>query len=123
MRFGIINTPECKGPIVRTHVLNRSECNVESVGVVPFSGQLVYTNWHSWSSTKQGVSHVVFIQSRTLKNRCYATSVEADFDIYLTDGRVIEVQSCDRRVIEAAMKYAPVNDPRDKFRRSRGVIE
>jgi hypothetical protein len=120
MRFGIGFTSDSKevGPIIPTHVLNVDECNVVAVGAN--FGKLVYRERGRWFATASNIHHVIFLQSSNHSQNRLARSTEADFDIYLTDGRVIEVHSFDRDTIQAALVYAPVKDVRAKFRRMRG---
>lgn len=119
MRFSTTPTPQDRGPLIQTRVLNVAECNVNLVGAT--SRHLVYTERRKLFSTATGISKVIFIQSQVHKGRISSAAVEADFDIYLEDGRVIEVNSCDKRVIEAAYKYAPQKNPRVRYREARGL--
>lgn len=106
------------GPIVANHVLNKQECGVVAIGT--FCGDLVYRNKGSWLTSKD-ISHVYFHSSSKLKNNRTARSVTAEFDIYTLDGRVIEVSSCDRATIQAALEHAPVTDVRAGSRHMRGL--
>lgn len=107
------------GPIVPTKVLNTDECGIAAVGV-SFLGKLAYRPQGRGFAVTTGISHVIFLQSQSHSQNRRARDTEADFDIYLTDGRVIEVHSFDRNTIEAALEYAPVKDVRAVFRRARG---
>lgn len=90
------------GPINATRILNKAVCYVASVGV-SFTGKLCYREcWHLF--TRNDIDHVVFLQSNYRKNLRLARTVEAYFNIYTRDGRVIEVCSCDRSTIVAALK-------------------
>jgi hypothetical protein len=106
------------GPIIPTHVLNTDECNVVAVGAN--FGNLAYRERGRWFATTSNIHHVIFLRSIKHNQNRLIRSTEADFDIYLTDGRVIEVHSFDRATIQAALVYAPVKDVRAKFRRMRG---
>jgi hypothetical protein len=121
MRFNLSFSSESKevGPIIPTKVLNTDECGIAAVGV-SFFGKLAYRPVGHGFAVTTGISHVYILQSTNHNQNRRARSVEADFDIYLTDGRVIEVHSFDRATIQAALAYAPVKDVRAKFRRMRG---
>lgn len=43
-----------------------------------------------------------------------------DFDIYLTDGRVLEINTTSEKLVRALMEYVPKDDPRAKYRKERG---
>lgn len=107
------------GPILANKVLNTHECGVAAVGT--FAGNLVYREQNHGFATSRGIHHVLILRSRVHKELRHARSVEADFDIYLNDGRVIEVQSFDRATIQAAVNLAPAKDIRARFRAQRGV--
>lgn len=105
-------------PLVRTRVLNVSECGVSAVGVTIFGKRLCYRRTNSLFA-QETIDHVFFLQSKVDKSYRHQFMVEADFDIYTTDGQVIEVHTCDRSVIEAALAYAPKMDIRSRFRAAR----
>ena len=104
-------------PIVRTRVLNPQECGVAAVGTT-FMGRLCFRNKGALRPVED-ISHVLFIQSKVIKGMPVKQSCVADFDIYTTDGRVIEVNTCERSIIAAAVAYAPVVDKRAAFRAAR----
>ena len=120
MRFGFSfgNDSREVGPIIPTHVLNTNECDVVAVGAN--FGKLVYRERGSWFATASNIHQVIFLQSKSHRQNRTARNTEADFDLYLTDGRVVEVHSFDRPTIEAALAYAPVKDVRAALRRARG---
>lgn len=107
------------GPLVETRILNTDECGVAGVGAT-LGGNLFYREAWRLKGTSAGIKEVRFLQSTTHRNRQPNSACEADFDIYLEDGRVIEVNTCARRIIEAAIKLAPKKDVRAPFRRMRG---
>ena len=118
MRFSIDTSPKKNGPIIMTHILNKRECGVSSVGVT-FLGQLCFNGcWQLFHSTD--IDHVIFLRSSTRKEYVARCAVDADFDIYTGDGRVIEVHSCDRNLIKTALKYTQQPDIRAKYRAQRG---
>lgn len=120
MRFGFSFGSDSKevGPIIPTHVLNSDECDVVAVGT--FFGKLAYRERGRWFAATEGIHHTLFLHSSNHNQNRTARNTEADFDIYLKDGRVIEVHSFDRATIQAALAYAPVKDVRAKFRQMRG---
>lgn len=93
------------GPVVRTRILNKDECLVASVSNTLF-GDLCFRDRWAVFPIRQ-VEKVIFLRSSRRKEYEPNVAVEADFDIYTKDGRVIEVWSCDRAVLTAALKYAP----------------
>lgn len=122
MRFNISFSTDSKevGPIIPTKVLNTDECGIAAVGV-SFLKKLAYRPKGQGFAVTTGISHVIFLQSKAHRQNRPARATEADFDIYLTDGRVIEVHSFDRDTIAAALAYAPVKDIRSRFRAQRGL--
>ena len=46
---------------------------------------------------------------------------DMELDIYTTTGKVIEIWTSEERLIKALQSSMHVKDPRDKFRRARGV--
>jgi hypothetical protein len=120
MRFniGFASNSLNLGPIVPTHVLNPEECGIVAVGTT--LGKLSYRPRGKGFACMSGISHVIFLRSTSHRQNRRARSTEADFDIYLTDGRVIEVHSFDRATIRAALEYAPTKDVRARFRSQRG---
>lgn len=109
-------------PLILTKVLNKQECHVSAVGVQPFSKKLCYRERGSWKPTEIGISHILFLSGTVHKEITPPNNYQAEFDIYLEDGRVIEVSSYDRHVIEAALPYAPQKDIRSSFRHNRGIL-
>lgn len=120
MIFRIDGGSKEEGPFMETHVLNTDECNVAGVGVNPISGNLFYRERFHAFGTSKGIDKVLFLTSKVHRRRKASSACEADFDIYLEDGRVIEVNSCCRSIIEAALKHAPTQDVRAKYRQARG---
>jgi hypothetical protein len=108
-----------QGPIVRTRVLNKEECGVSAVGVT-FTGRLCFRRKGALFPVEE-IDHVYFIRSSTNRHMEDSCQVAADFDVHTTSGEVIEVHSCDRKVIEAALQYAPVVDIRKRSRAARGL--
>ena len=47
--------------------------------------------------------------------------VDADIDVILTDGTILEIRTQDRAMIERLLPYALITDPRAKARKYRGV--
>ena len=111
-----------QGPLVMTKVLNKRECLINSVGVSLFKQELGYVEKGAWFYKTTGISRVLILSGKAHKEYCPPNNYQVEMDIYLTDGRVIEVSTCDRRVIEAALKYAPQKDVRASFRASRGIF-
>ena len=107
------------GPIIPTKVLNTDECGIAAVGV-SFLGKLAYRPQGRGFAVTSGIDHVIFLQSQSHNQNRRSRATEADFDIYLTDDRVIEVHSFDRATIEAALVCAPTKDVRAQFRAQRG---
>lgn len=106
------------GPLIATRILNKDECGVAAVGVT-FLGKLCYRDLFKGFPTDK-IKYVAFLSSTHHKDNRPSRSVEAEFDIYTEDGRVIEVHSFDRKVIQAAVNLAPTKDVRAKYRRMRG---
>ena len=50
------------------------------------------------------------------------TTWDMDLDIYTTDGQVIEFWTSDPNIIKFLSGYMTDEDPRDKFRKQRGVM-
>ena len=114
-----MNSSKDPGPLTETRILNTDECGVAGIGV-NLSGELFYReSWHLGGHTK-GIQKVLVLKSQMHRNRMPSSACECDFDIYLDDGRVIEVNTCCRRIIEAALQYAPRKDVRAASRRARG---
>ena len=44
-----------------------------------------------------------------------------DIDIYLTDGRVVEIQTREEKTVRLLMSYIPKEDPRTAYRQERNV--
>lgn len=119
LRIFIDNVHKKRGPIIRTVVLNKEECGVAAVGLTLFGELCFRYKWHGFAST--AVDRVVFYQSSVDRSMEDRFQVSADFDIFTLDGEVIEVRTCDRKIIEAAIRYAPVVDIRAKARALRGL--
>ena len=117
VKFG--NSPKDPGPFIETRILNTDECHVAGIGVNIW-GNLFYRECWRLIGVSEGIQKVIFLRSKTYRGREASSACGADFDIYLDDGRVIEVNTCSRRIIEAAMKYAPRKDVREASRRTRG---
>lgn len=83
-------------------ILNEDECQVWSVGIT-FGGRLYYRN-KGRLKRSYAITEVRFIDSYTDKTFAPEWSVHADFDIITTDGRVIEVATWHRKIIEAALQ-------------------
>lgn len=100
-------------------ILNPQECHVWSVEVT-LDGRLCYRpDGHFFR--RFDIDHVIIINSSKDRNMHKNFAVQADFDIYTTDGRVIEVSTCARPLLEAALRYVPVEDPRARYRAARRV--
>ena len=97
-------------------ILNPDECRVDSVEI--YFGKLYYVNRGSLRR-RSDVEKVLFIDSYTDKTNAPGFQVHADFDVYLKDGRVIEVATWVEKIIEVALKYAPRTDPRAGLREAR----
>ena len=119
MIFRLGTAEKENGPLEHTRVLNKEECGVSGVGTT-LGGNLFYRASGKVFGTSQGIEKVIFIQSSVNRRRKPEFACEADFDIYLTDGRVIEVNSCYKAIIEAALKLAPTRDVRARYRAMRG---
>ena len=119
MVFRIGTVEKENGPFEHTRVLNKEECCVSAVGIT-LGGNLSYRECYKVFGTSQGIEKVVFIQSVVHRRRKPEYACEADFDIYLEDGRVIEVNSCYRPIVEAALKLAPKRDVRARYKAMRG---
>ena len=83
-------------------ILNEDECKVWSVEIT-FGGRLYYRNKGSFRRSYE-IAEVRFIDSYVDKSFAPEWSVHADFDIVTTDGRVIEVATWHRKIIEAALR-------------------
>ena len=46
---------------------------------------------------------------------------DVDFDVYLQDGRVLEIRTQSEKLVRELIKYVPQPDPRAKFRKERGI--
>lgn len=101
-----------------TTILNKKECCVSGVSTTIF-GRLCYRETWCFNMCKD-ITKVLFIKSKFHKENRYKFAVEADFDIYTLDGRIIAVHTYDRRLIEAAVKLAPASNIRSKYRAERG---
>lgn len=119
MVFKIDNFDKDPGPLIETRILNTDECGVAGVGANIFGNLFYRRSWHLRGSS-YGIEKVIFLHSVNHRGRTYNSACEADFDIYLEDGTVIEVHTCNRRIIQAALKHAPRKDVRDDSRRARG---
>lgn len=97
-------------------ILNEDECGVDSVEI--YFGKLYYVNRCS-IRRRSDVEKVEFIDSYVDKTNARGFQVHADFDVYLKDGRVIEVSTWVEKIIKVALKYAPASDPRAGLREAR----
>lgn len=113
-----------------TRVLNRAECGVNTVQVI--LGHFYGRRW--FSASRLAVSHVQIIENnntglkpmrlgRWLQGfQSEKTEFNMDLDLYLVDGRVIEIQTTDKEVIREALRYMTVaDDPRKAYRAARRV--
>ena len=92
MNFRISSSQKESGPFNQTTVLNKDECGVAGVGANIF-GKLFYReSWCLWGIST-GIQKVIFLRSQNHRRREASSACEADFDIYLEDGRVIEVNT------------------------------
>lgn len=98
-------------------ILNEEECGVWSVEIT-FGGRLFYRNKGSMKRSYD-IEYVRFIDSYTDRTFAPEWAVHADFDIVTTDGRVIEVATWHRKIIEAALRLTPQPDPRAGVRAAR----
>jgi hypothetical protein len=98
-------------------ILNEDECQVWSVEIT-FGGRLFYRNKGSLKRSYE-IAEVRFINSYVDKTFAPEWSVHADFDIITTDGRVIEVATWHRKIIEAALRLTVKPDPRAGVRAAR----
>lgn len=48
---------------------------------------------------------------------------DVDFDIYLQDGRVLEIRTQSGKLVRELIKYVPQPNPRAKFRKERGIYD
>lgn len=94
-------------PKVATIVLNPEECGVKSVNRT-LDGRLCYTE-KFWGVSPDQIDHVNILRSSVRRNYMPYFAVEADFDVYTKDGRIINVWSCDSKLLKAAMNMAPGN--------------
>jgi hypothetical protein len=51
-----------------------------------------------------------------------STTWDMDLDIYTKEGKVIELWTSDHKIIKYLSGYMTVEDPRDKYRKQRGVL-
>lgn len=119
MFFKFEQHPQSVGPIVPTRVLNKQDCGVAEV-FVSWTGGIAYRECFKLSSHKD-IAKVVVRNSSHDKGKIYRWAVDAEMAIYLNDGRVVEVHTDDRRLIQAALKYAPKKSTQASCRRKRGI--
>lgn len=98
-------------------ILNEDECKVWSVEMT-LGGRLFYRNKGGFRRCYD-IAEVRFIDSYTDRDFAPEWSVHADFDIITTDGRVIEVATWHRKIIEVALRYVSKPDPRAGVRAAR----
>jgi hypothetical protein len=48
---------------------------------------------------------------------------DVDFDIYLQDGRVLEIRTQSGKLVRELIKYVPQPNPRAKYRKERGIYD
>lgn len=106
------------GKPVKVH--NTEECGITHVEHTIDRKLRVIEKGHLFRS-KARVSKVVIISSQNHKERFARQSMDVEADLYLDDGRVVEMYTCDTELIQALLNYVQVPDPRDPHRGSRGV--
>lgn len=104
----------------RTYVYNSDSCGVTFVRHT-LSGELRVQENNSLFDSKARVSTVRIIGSEKLKGYRQSTPMWVDADLYLEDGRIVEIQTCNRHTIEALLNYVPIVDPRARRRVTRGI--
>lgn len=110
-------------PLGELHrILNKEECGVSRIAVSNRTGKLVYKNkgdglftWHD------DVVDVKFFRVEKHPEMCKEFNYLYDFDMILSDGRVIEVRTWVKSCVASALKTAKPYDPREGRRTPRGV--
>ncbi len=97
-------------------ILNADECGVDGIEI--YFGKLYYVNRCSLRR-RSDIEKGECIDSYVDKSYAPGFQVHADFDVYLKDGRVVEVSTWMEKIIEVALKYAPAADPRAAVREAR----
>lgn len=98
-------------------ILNPEECRVWSVELT-LSGKLFYRKKGSLKR-HYDIAEVRFISTQRYKDYAPEWSVQADFDIITSEGKVIEVSTWHRKIIESALNYVVTPDPRAGLRAAR----
>jgi len=117
--------------VTGTKVYNKNECGYNSISTL--FGNFYGSRW--FISERLYVRHIqVISDNAAASDRAGAypsmraliriltlkkPTVDLDMDIYLIDGRVIEVRTKDKRIMKAALPYMQVNDPREAYRLAR----
>lgn len=99
-------------------ILNPDECRVWSVELT-LTGKLFYRKNGSLKR-HYDIAEIRFISTQRYKDYAPEWSVQADFDIITSEGKVIEVSTWHRKIIEAALNYVSRPDPRAALRAARG---
>lgn len=95
-------------------ILNEEECGVWSVEIT-LRGRLFYRKKGSLRR-HYDIQSVQFRDSYVERSYAPKWAVHADFDIITADGRVIEVSTWHKRIIESALELAPMPNPRGHIR-------
>lgn len=106
------------GKPVKIH--NTEECGITHVEHTIDRKLRVVEKGHLFRS-KARVAKVIIISSQKHKERFTRQSLDVEADLYLEDGRVVEMYTCDSELIQTLLNYVRVADPRALFRRSRGI--
>lgn len=106
------------GKPVKVH--NTEECGITHVEHTIDRKLRVVEKGHFFRS-KARVSKVIIISSQKHKERFTRQSVDVEADLYLEDGRVVEMYTCDSELIQTLLKYVQVADPRTPYRALRGI--
>ena len=126
-------------------VLNVGECKYKHVLL---SGGKIYGYNSLFNADELHVTHVQIIKNRTktsngglsgaigqvsgtllagligyiLTAPQTTTTWDMDLDIYTKEGKVIELWTSDHKIIKYLTGYMTTEDPRDKYRKQRGVL-
>lgn len=130
--------------MIGSNVLNVDECNIDTVS---WTFNKIRGSYKWQTSEKLEIRHVQIIQDNTQKSAGGMTSqicgsvvassisgllglltyagrgphsIDIDLDIYLTDGRVIEINTQDKKLVKQLIPYMHTADPRAKYRKLRG---
>lgn len=130
-------------------VLNVGECHYKHIMLMgDYHCGAIYGYNSLINSTKLNVHHVQIIRNNTITSDGgvaaaarqvsgtllagvigflfmaphTVTTWDMDLDIYTTDGQVIELWTSDPNIIKFLSGYMTAEDPRDKFRKQRGVM-